>query len=136
MFSRQHTRQLSASPPPPFSYASHVPYGFSGAHSVPQVVPLSPPYLSSDYPQYPAYLSPLVQSSQSQSKPITVQQGLYGEDEMSPFSMSLASLAGSGDAYFRGGYSDRSMIQVRPCPSRLSHSVPHPRLQAGADGPS
>ena len=135
MFSRQHTRQLSTSPPL-FPYGRNIPYEFPGSPSIPQVVPLSPPYLSSDYQPYPSYMPSPAQSSQWQRKTAAVQQGSYGEDEMNPFSMSYATLAGREGTYSGGGYRDQSMINVRPSPSRLSHSAPYHRPQAGADQPS
>ena len=94
MFSHQYTRQLSTSPPP-FSYSSYSsnesgysPYPqHTGYHSVPlnsAEVPMYTPYLPPIPPQYSTGLPSMVPPKPE----------YYGDDEINPFSMSYASMAG------------------------------------------
>jgi len=98
MFSHQYTRQLSTSPPPPFSYSTYpepstvtyAPYGShsSSYHTISSTTP--------ELPAYPTYLPPL-SSTYSNTLPSLVHSAkhvYYGEEEISPFSMSYASMAG------------------------------------------
>ncbi|KAF2196750.1 hypothetical protein GQ43DRAFT_435742 [Delitschia confertaspora ATCC 74209] len=98
MFSHQYTRQLSTSPPP-FSYsaypapdaAAYHPYASTHApyHSVP--APTTPemsaysPYLPPLSSPYPTTLPSIVHHPTKE---------YYPEDEISPFSMSYATMAG------------------------------------------
>ena len=94
MFSQQFTRQLSTSPPP-FSYASlpasesinYASYppatGYCGMQST-----------GLDMPLYPQYLPSIQQPYATGIATPQIKQEFYGDDEMSPFSMSYASMAG------------------------------------------
>ncbi|MCJ1407010.1 hypothetical protein MMC19_001080 [Ptychographa xylographoides] len=99
MFSRQYTRQLSASPPPSFTYSYpmpeppplHAPYPqHASFHSLPA------PY--ADYPTQSLYLPPLPVTLPSMSSydPVTIKsENPFSEDEMiSHFNMSYSSMAG------------------------------------------
>ncbi|KAF2813216.1 uncharacterized protein BDZ99DRAFT_460500 [Mytilinidion resinicola] len=95
MFSHQYTRQLSTSPPP-FSYStypapdavSYAPYApaYSGlpATTAPEM-PMYSPYLPPLSSAYPTTLPSLVHPMKGD---------FYGEDDISPFSMSYATMAG------------------------------------------
>lgn len=129
MFSQQFTRQLSTSPPP-FSYAS---ISGSDALSYATYPPAATFCLQSgggvDMPMYPQYLPVMPQQYQSQgmiSPPI--KQEIFGDDEMSPFSMSYASMAGvdvsSGQSYqnFPAAYVSRPHPPPYPnVPGRNDH---------------
>jgi hypothetical protein len=96
MFSHQYTRQLSTSPPPfsygtsysstdSSSYAQYPPH--SGYHSV----PLS----SAEVPSYHPYLPPIPQYANTYPGMMQpTKPDYYAEDEINPFSMSYASMAG------------------------------------------
>jgi hypothetical protein len=97
MFSHQYTRQLSTSPPP-FSYstypapdaAAYAPYAQHAAyHTLPTTT-------TPDMPMYTPYLPPL-SSAYPTTLPSLVHPmkgDFYAEDEISPFSMSYATMAG------------------------------------------
>lgn len=93
MFSQQYTRQMSTSPPP-FSYAS-----ISSAESV-AFGSYSPPNYcgmqntSLDMQLYAQYLPPAQQSYLPGMPPTGIKSEYYGDDDMSPFGMSYASMAG------------------------------------------
>lgn len=94
MFNQQCTRQLSASPPPAFSYQPMQNYDHSyrqsyGHFPVYQTVPST--YGTMSFPEYTETIpagSPMVHPSMNSRKPA------YDEDIISPFSMSYASMAG------------------------------------------
>lgn len=95
MFSQQYTRQLSTSPPP-FSYASlggtdasanYAQYSQSNAYCN------MPPTM--DIPIYPSsYVQPMHQTYANGIATPPIKQEFYAEDEINPFSMSYASIAG------------------------------------------
>jgi len=98
MFSHQCTRQLSASPPPVFSYSSypfpepyiHTPYPQHTAyHTMP--APYSELSMQSQYlPPLPSALPGMLASTASMKR-----DSVFSEDDiLSPFSMSYASMAG------------------------------------------
>ena len=99
MFSRQYTRQLSASPPPAFTYSSypmpepppiHAPYPqHAPFHSLPA------PY--TDYQNQSLYLPPLpvtLPSMASYESPIKAETQFSEDDMISHFNMSYASMGG------------------------------------------
>ncbi|GAB7338932.1 hypothetical protein MBLNU457_5610t1 [Dothideomycetes sp. NU457] len=137
MFSRQHTRQLSMSPPP-FSYSPYGSFDHPPASSIPQIAPLSPPYLSSDPQSYQGPIS-LSSSFGWQGKTATAPQGIYGEDEMSPFGMSYANLAGlSTPLSYPRSCQEHSMVAVRSAyaTSLRYNETPSYRYRSGADKPT
>ncbi|KAI5205384.1 hypothetical protein E4T39_03090 [Aureobasidium subglaciale] len=88
MFSYQHTRQLSTSPPPLFSYQAY-----------PSIEQGQFAASMSHYMSYPlaATSSCMVPSSTmayQTSMPATIKPEVYEEDDMNPFSLSYASMAG------------------------------------------
>ncbi|KAK5120528.1 hypothetical protein LTR85_006183 [Meristemomyces frigidus] len=92
MFSQQFTRQLSTSPPP-FSYGSLPTTDSISYASYPQPTTYCGMQSTGmDMPLYPQYLPPM-QQSYNMATP-QIKQEFYGDDEMSPFSMSYASMAG------------------------------------------
>ena len=114
MFSHQYTRQLSTSPPP-FSYSgypsetvTYAPY----SHSTYGTISSAP----SDLPIFTPYLPPLTHSNTfpatlpSVMYPTTKQE-YYPEDEMSPFTMSYASMAGI-DIPQAQSYHEQPSVQV------------------------
>ncbi|RMZ35614.1 hypothetical protein D0859_00236 [Hortaea werneckii] len=93
MFSQQYTRQMSTSPPP-FSYAS-----MSAAESVTFGSYPPPNYCgmqntSLDMQLYAQYLPPAQQSYFPGMPTSGIKSEYYGDDDMSPFGMSYASMAG------------------------------------------
>lgn len=93
MFSQQFTRQLSTSPPP-HSYAS-IPTTDGIAYSTyPQsAMYCGMPASGMDVPLFPQYLQSIHQYGSNMTSQ-SIKQEYYGDDEMSPFSMSYASMAG------------------------------------------
>jgi hypothetical protein len=95
MFSHQYTRQLSTSPPP-FSYSTYpAPDAVSYASYAPAYGGM-PTTTTSEMPMYSSYLPPL-SSAYPTTLPSLVQPikgDFYGEDDLSPFSMSYATMAG------------------------------------------
>lgn len=87
MFSQQYTRQLSTSPPP-FTYAS-MPMTDSYAFPTQANTYCSMPP-TEQQPMYSQYLPPMQQQYPAGMPP---KVDFYGDDDMSPFSMSYASIA-------------------------------------------
>lgn len=94
MFSQQYTRQLSTSPPP-FSYASlatsesgatYATYSQSNAYCNMQP--------TMDIPLYHSYMQPLHQAYANGIATPPIKQEFYADEEINPFSMSYASIAG------------------------------------------
>jgi len=114
MFSQQYTRQMSTSPPP-FTYA--------GAPSTSAMTYASynqPAYSSSlpsgsDMPVYSAYLPSIDQGYFS--PPIKTEQGLYFDDDTSPFAAGYAAISGVNDQY-------ASYVSSRPQTLGRSYSAP------------
>ncbi|KAI9713892.1 MAG: hypothetical protein M1820_000622 [Bogoriella megaspora] len=96
MFAHQYTRQLSTSPPP-FSYSSYssnesVAYSTYPQHTGYHHVALT----SAEMPIYTPYLPP-IPHQYSAGMPNAIQPSkmdYYAEEEINPFSMSYASMAG------------------------------------------
>ncbi|KAF2094919.1 hypothetical protein NA57DRAFT_68442 [Rhizodiscina lignyota] len=127
MFSHQYTRQLSTSPPP-FSYSgypsetvTYAPYSHSSygpISSAPSELPMFTPYLPplAHSNTYPAAL-PSVMYPAAAAK-----QEFYPEDEMSPFSMSYASMAGI-DIPQAQSYHDNHNAQTPPLSESFEQST-------------
>ena len=118
MFSRQYTRQLSASPPPAFTYS----------YPMPEPPPIHAPYpqhapfhsLPAPYPDYPGqsfYLPPLpvtLPSMPSYDNITSKNDGVFAEDDMlSQFNMSYSSMAGI-EAPTTQSYSDSTAYVNHP----------------------
>ena len=97
MFSHQCTRQLSASPPPVFSYPSYPhldPYGQSvythphGYHSIPTS------YNDTYQNDYGSPMPSILPVTMAPTGPVKRPHPYADEDIVSPFSMSYASMAG------------------------------------------
>lgn len=117
MFSQQYTRQLSTSPPP-FSYAAmsstegvaYTPYpttSYCGMQSA-----------NIDMPLYPQYLPSLQQSYIPNMSNAQIKQEFYGDDDMSPFSMSYASMAGVDASAAQSYHDAAAYVSTRPQYSR------------------
>ncbi|KAK5160153.1 hypothetical protein LTS14_002260 [Recurvomyces mirabilis] len=97
MFSQQYTRQMSTSPPP-FTYA-----GAPSTSAMTYASYTQPTYCSSlpstgsDMPIYSAYLPSVDQGYFS--PPIKTEQGLYFDDDTSPFAAGYAAISGVNDQY-------------------------------------
>lgn len=95
MFTHQYTRQLSTSPPP-FSYSTYPTEPYYSTYPAPSAYPAIA-YSAPEMPSYSPYLPPL-SSAYTGALPSVVhpmkQEPYYGDDEMNPFSMSYASMAG------------------------------------------
>lgn len=125
MFSQQYTRQLSTSPPP-FSY-SQVPSNDATSYSTyPQVGSYySMPGGRSDLPLYPQYYQNYQHILPSMGTP-PVKQEFYNEDDMSPFSLSYASMAGVDVSAAQSYHDVGAYVSTRPQqpPFLRSHSYP------------
>jgi hypothetical protein len=92
MFSQQYTRQLSTSPPP-FSYAS-----LAGTESHASYPSYSQSNAYCNMPLYHSYMQPLHHQQQAYAAngiaTPPIKQEFYAEEEINPFSMSYASIAG------------------------------------------
>ncbi|KAL9068676.1 MAG: hypothetical protein Q9157_006424 [Trypethelium eluteriae] len=114
MFSHQYTRQLSTSPPP-FSYSSYSSSNESGYSSYPphsgyHHVPLS----SAEMPVYTPYLPPIPPHySTGLPSMMPAKPEYYGDDEINPFSMSYASMAGI-DIPAQQQYQDSNAHVIHP----------------------
>lgn len=97
MFARQYTRQLSASPPPSFTYSQypasdpppiHAPYPqHAPFHTLPAPYP--------DFPSQPLYLPPLPLTRPGYDSAPTKAEGNFNEDEMiNHFGMSYPTSMG------------------------------------------
>ncbi|KAH9809523.1 basic region leucin zipper [Teratosphaeria destructans] len=95
MFSQQYTRQLSTSPPPPFSYgATQTGENASYSQYTQAISYCTMPNNGMDVPLYPQYL-PIPQPSYASGIAApAIKQEYYGDDDISPFSMSYATMAG------------------------------------------
>lgn len=108
-FGQRFTRELSASPPPLFTFSSYPPseplYYHDYSHTSSQSVPA--PYYDHSYHQYNASLHstlPIMPSSADGIK----QESLFSDDDLlSPFNMNYASISGLGVNTSRA-YSDVS----------------------------
>jgi hypothetical protein len=87
MFSYQHTRQLSTSPPP-FSYQAY-PSIEQG-----QFAPSMSGYMTYPIPVSSSCMVPPSTMTYSTSMPAIIKPEVYEEDDMNPFSLSYASMAG------------------------------------------
>jgi hypothetical protein len=123
MFSQQSFRQLSTSPPP-FSYSPYpgevAPFT---AYSQMQYGTLSS--TCADGPMYPAYLPSLASAYPSalHSLPYPMkQEGLFAEDDMNPFNMNFASMAGI-DMAAAQSYTDSTPQHTPPLSECFDQSV-------------
>ena len=94
LFNQQAFRQLSTSPPP-FTYATYP------AEVLPYSSYAPMPYTSlptcSDAPLYASYLPPMTSTYQPSVPSLAYavkQDGLYAEEDINPFNMNFASMAG------------------------------------------
>lgn len=125
--------------PPPFTYGS---YSSADTSTSTQYIPsasYSPrTFATSDLQSYPTYLPPLSQGFPTfiPNKGVPVKQEYYGEDEISPFSMSYASMAGVDISYGAGNSFRDPMIHVRPNldPTRRWHPATSRHNHNSADG--
>lgn len=88
MFSYQHTRQLSTSPPPSFSYQAYP----SIEHG--QFPPSVSNYMAYPVPVSSSCMMPPSTMTYQTSMPAIIKPEVYEEDDMNPFSLSYASMAG------------------------------------------
>lgn len=82
-----------------------------------------------DMPLYPQYLPPIQQTYSNSAHSMTtppVKQEFYGDDEMSPFSMSYASMAGV-DVSAAQSYQDMGAYVSRPHPPSYLRSQSYPQ---------
>ncbi|KAL9625853.1 MAG: hypothetical protein Q9160_000173 [Pyrenula sp. 1 TL-2023] len=124
MFTQQCTRQLSASPPPAFSYSSYQypeqqVYSSYPQHTAYSALPA--PYAEFSYQQ--SYLPPIPSTLPTMlpASPAVKRETLLGEEDMiSPFSMSYASMAGM-DIPTTQTYSDSSARSYLSCSDSTAH---------------
>jgi hypothetical protein len=102
MFSHQYTRQLSTSPPPPFSVASYSTYPAPDAVAYTMPYTTNSPYhsipttLTPEMPSY-HYLPPPLSSTYPTTLPSLVpsmKSEYYAEEEFSPFGVGYAAIGG------------------------------------------
>ena len=109
MFSRQYTRQLSASPPPSFTYSQ---YPGSEAPPIHAPYPQHAPYhtLPAPYPDFPnqsLYLPPLPLTRPSYDNAPVKPEGHFNDDEMiSHFNMSYPTSMGGIEVPTTQSYTD------------------------------
>ena len=123
MFSQQYTRQMSTSPPP-FSYGT-LPSSESASYpTYSQTASYCAVPGSMEMQYYPHYLPPIQQSYQHIVPSMTsppIKQEYYHDDEMNPFSMSYATMAGV-DVSADQSYPEIAYV-CKP-PYNRSHSYP------------
>ncbi|KAF2088999.1 hypothetical protein K490DRAFT_38886 [Saccharata proteae CBS 121410] len=130
LFSQQHFRQLSTSPPP-FSYstypapdaANYAPYSQHGQYGAIATT-------STDMPVFAPYLPPLTSAYPGTLPSMVhpVKPEYYGEEEISPFSMSYASMAGIDIpvSHSYQGSSAHSCSSFAPAtPASMPNTPPH-----------
>jgi hypothetical protein len=93
MFAQQYTRQLSTSPPP-FSWGSMPPDDSSSYPTYPHSNQFGTMPQNLDMTLYSSYQPPVQQHNYSGLATPPVKQEFYGDDEMNPFSIGYASIAG------------------------------------------
>ena len=130
MFSQQFTRQMSTSPPP-FSYSSLPANEGSSYSTYSQTASYcGMPSSGMDVPLYPQYLPPVQQNYQHVVPSMTtppIKQEYYHDDEMSPFSMSYASMAGV-DVSAAQSYQDvAAYVSTKPHHPPYQRSFSYPR---------
>ena len=118
MFSRQYTRQLSASPPPALTYSYPMPEPPPVHAAYPQHAPfhsLPAPY--SDYQTQPLYLPPLPVTlpsiSSYDTSPIKSENSYIEDDMISHFNMTYSSMS-SLDVPTTQAYSDPNAYVNHP----------------------
>ncbi|GMG14637.1 unnamed protein product [Aspergillus oryzae] len=128
MFSHQCTRQLSASPPPVYSYPSYShlePYGQSPYghphpyHSIPST------YSDMYNGEYGGSVPSILPVTMTTTGPVKRPHVYADEDIVSPFSMSYASMAGI-DLCPSSQHLSESNIPVHTPPCSLSRSARNP----------
>ncbi|KAJ5179684.1 hypothetical protein N7492_002894 [Penicillium capsulatum] len=119
MFAQQCTRQLSASPPPVFSYPPMSTYdAYRPTYGQMPVYHNVPTTYEMPFPDYNEAVSSVVPMMPTQAMG---RKSTYDEDVLSPFSMSYASMAG---------------IDLYPQPSHPEPALPMPSLSYSyADDP-
>jgi hypothetical protein len=124
MFSQQYTRQLSTSPPP-FQYGGSIPAteGVSYAAYPQTAAYCAMPPNGMDMPLYPQYLPPIQQGYVSNLAPPPIKQEYYGDDDMSPFSMSYASMSSGIDVSAAQTY-DPVYVSSKPHLQHRNYSYP------------
>ncbi len=121
MFSHQYTRQLSTSPPPPFSYSSHpmpdpVMYASYPQHTAYRTMPAPHSDLTTQG-QYPPPLPTTLPGMMAMHSGSMKHESLFAEDDlMTPFGMSFASMAGM-DISTTQSYEDSNAQVNYPIPN-------------------
>lgn len=130
MFSQQFTRQMSTSPPP-FSYSSLVTSESGGYSTYPQTASYcSMPGNGMDMQLYPQYLPPIQQGYQHVVPSMTtppIKQEYYGDDDMNPFSMSYASMAGVDLSAAQSYHDMAAYVSTRPHLPSYQRSQSYPQ---------
>ena len=128
MFSQQFTRQMSTSPPP-FSYGSLPSTEAAGYSTYPGTASYCTIPSGMDMQFYPQYLPPIQHSYQHTVPSMTtppIKQEYYHDDEMSPFSMSYATMAGV-DVSAAQSYQDVPAYVSRHHPPPFNRSYSYPQ---------
>lgn len=132
MFSHQYTRQLSTSPPP-FSFANYPTatesmgyHTFSqpaGQYSMPTST-IAPTTTAADMSMYTHSYLPALSSSHYQlpAHEHHIKEEFYGDEEISPFSISYASVAGIDIPQSHHHYHDSS-VHTPPLSESFEHST-------------
>lgn len=131
MFSQQYTRQLSTSPPP-FSYHSLATSEGANYTAYPQSNAYCNMPHTMDIPLYHSYVQPMHHAYPNGMATPPIKQEFYPDEEINPFSMSYASIAGVDvSTTVAPSYQDVSAAYVStttahpPIPYARSHSFPH-----------
>ena len=136
MFSQQYTRQLSTSPPP-FSYSTVPSNDTSSYVTYPQATGYySMPGGRSDMTLYQQYY-PTYQPVLPSMGTTPIKQEYYNEDDMSPFSLSYASMAGVDVSAAHHAYHPHhqdmvgaAYVSSRPSAVQHQQSMPPPFLRS------
>jgi len=132
MFSQQYTRQMSTSPPP-FSYSTLAATDSTSYSTYPPAGSYCMPGNSMDMPVFTHYLPP-IQNYQHIVPSMTsppVKQEYYNDDEINPFSMSYASMAGEANSY-QDAVAAYVSTMPRPQPPTYHRSQSYPQWPTNA----
>lgn len=124
MFSQQYTRQLSTSPPP-FSYHSLATSEGANYTAYPQSNAYCNMPHTMDIPLYHSYVQPMHHAYPNGMATPPIKQEFYPDEEINPFSMSYASIAGVDvSTTVAPSYQDVSAAYTPSLSDSLEHRSP------------
>lgn len=133
MFSQQYTRQLSTSPPP-FTHTTVPSNDTMGYAAYPQATGYyTMPAGRSDMQLYSQYYQSYQHVVPNTATP-PIKQEYYNEDDMSPFSLSYASMAGIDIAATQSYQDMGAYVSSRPPAPPFLRSQSYPQWPASNSG--